>query len=665
MSALDITLDDRRFQDLVSQARKRVAERCPEWTEHNVSDPGITLIETFAWMTEMLVYRLNRVPEKLHVALLQLLDIELEPPAAAEAALRFRLAAPAERPVAIPARTTEVTTALPLGVVFRTCDEFVVQPVRPEVLVLDRGRALVAVPAPDGTARPTGTDQPAFSTPPAPLDAIHLGFARPLDRLVLRVDVDVTRANGVGIKPKDPPLRWQVWSDDDWVDAEVLEDTTGGFNEGGGVIELQLPSRSSATALAGRHLHWLRCVVTDLTRSGLPSPRYSEPPRIHRITAHAIGALVRAEDAVTEYEEILGESDETPGQTFTLRNVPAIGLSDGETLEVLEPGDDDWVPWERRDSFDASDPDDRHFRFYPAIGEIELGPAIRTRREGWEQHGAIPPKGARLRMSRYRHGGGEHGSVGAGLLTELRNPIPGVASVANPLPASGGVDAETLAVARRRAGLEHRTRYRAVTAEDFAFLAEESSPKVSRAHCLPPAEPHTAVRVYVLPHLHNPERRLSLHELTPSETLLEEVKEYLDQRRLVGTSVHVTPVPLRAVTVVVDVLVERSAFTDTVEREINEELYRFLNPLVGGSLDPDGEGWDFGRAVKEGDLYSLLRDVPGVDHVEDLRLYATELTATGERPEARPSPDGRIGLAPNELICSATHRVRARHADDA
>ncbi len=69
----EIQLDDRRFQDLVSEARTRIARSCPEWTEHNVSDPGITLIELFAWMTEMTIYRLNRVPDKLHVALLDLL----------------------------------------------------------------------------------------------------------------------------------------------------------------------------------------------------------------------------------------------------------------------------------------------------------------------------------------------------------------------------------------------------------------------------------------------------------------------------------------------------------------------------------------------------------------------------------------------------------------
>ena len=57
-------LDDRSFQDLVDEAKRYIQERCPEWTDHNVSDPGVTLIEAFAWMTDLLLYRLNRVPER-------------------------------------------------------------------------------------------------------------------------------------------------------------------------------------------------------------------------------------------------------------------------------------------------------------------------------------------------------------------------------------------------------------------------------------------------------------------------------------------------------------------------------------------------------------------------------------------------------------------------
>ena len=61
----------------------------PQWTDHNPSDLGITLIELFAWLVEQLIYRLNRVPEKNYIAFLKLLGIPRDPPAPARTFLTF------------------------------------------------------------------------------------------------------------------------------------------------------------------------------------------------------------------------------------------------------------------------------------------------------------------------------------------------------------------------------------------------------------------------------------------------------------------------------------------------------------------------------------------------------------------------------------------------
>jgi predicted phage baseplate assembly protein len=82
-------LDDRRFQELVDEAKRMVMQRCPEWTDHNVSDPGVTLIETFAYMTDLLLYRLNRVPDRLYVKFLELIGLRLFPPTAARTDVTF------------------------------------------------------------------------------------------------------------------------------------------------------------------------------------------------------------------------------------------------------------------------------------------------------------------------------------------------------------------------------------------------------------------------------------------------------------------------------------------------------------------------------------------------------------------------------------------------
>jgi hypothetical protein len=67
-------LDDRSFADLVEEARRLIPTYAPEWTNHNPSDPGITLIEMFAYLTEMMLYRLNRVTEANQVKFLKLLN---------------------------------------------------------------------------------------------------------------------------------------------------------------------------------------------------------------------------------------------------------------------------------------------------------------------------------------------------------------------------------------------------------------------------------------------------------------------------------------------------------------------------------------------------------------------------------------------------------------
>jgi predicted phage baseplate assembly protein len=654
-----INLDDRTFQDLVSEARTRISQACPEWTEHNVSDPGITLVELFAWMTELTIYRLNRIPDKLHVELLELLGIRLGPPRAAHTDLRLRLTGPAESLMEIPRGSTEVgtpRTANDESIIFQTTEDFTIAPLRPAAYVLSRDGQIKSVAVADGEAKPHGGEQVAFGNPPQPGDALHLGFDGEIARLLLAVEVEASTARGVGVEPDDPPLRWEVSAgDNEWLEAEVLSDLTGGFNFGSGSVELQLPDTSGFQLLGGHRLQWVRCRIDELTASGKAGASYTHAPEIYSIGAAPVGAQVPSAHSALEGTEMLGTSDGTPAQRFALRMSPVLPLEAGETLEVQYPGQKQWTPWELRESLATSGSSQTHFAIDLVSGTVEFGPAIRQADGSWKQYGAIPPKGANLRMTRYRHGGGRRGNVAANTLTMLKSSLAGIDTVTNPRAAKGGVDPESLAAARQRAAMEIRSRYRAVTAEDYEFLATEASPRVARALCVPPNE-GGAVSLYLIPHVDPADRLLTKDELLPHPDLYREIAEYLDERRTIGTTVQLLPVRYRGVSVVVNVQTTPSADVRRVEEDISHALYTYINPIVGGFAHGPAGGWPFGRPLNQGELYGVVHAVEGVEFVKILRVYETNIE-TGEQ-EPKPA-SARIELDPDEVLASGTHIVKA------
>ena len=123
-------LDDRSMQDIVDEAKGLIHRYCPDWTDHNVSDPGVALIELFAWMTEMMLYRLNQVPDRLYLKFLELMGIHLQGANAAVTDLLFRLTGPQPQPVRIPTGTQVATQRLSETepVVFQTTRDLLVTP---------------------------------------------------------------------------------------------------------------------------------------------------------------------------------------------------------------------------------------------------------------------------------------------------------------------------------------------------------------------------------------------------------------------------------------------------------------------------------------------------------------------------------------------------------
>ncbi len=84
-------LDDRRYHDLVDEARRLIPQYCPEWTNLGESDPGMTLVQLFAWMTELTIFRLNRVADKTYIHFLNFIGEERRPARPASVPVTFEL----------------------------------------------------------------------------------------------------------------------------------------------------------------------------------------------------------------------------------------------------------------------------------------------------------------------------------------------------------------------------------------------------------------------------------------------------------------------------------------------------------------------------------------------------------------------------------------------
>ena len=464
----EFVLDDLRFQELVSEARTRIARHSPDWTEHNVSDPGITLLELFAWFTDILVYRINRIPDRLHLALLDLVGVKPAPPRIARAGVRFMLD-PSARETTVPTGTQVASprTAGQDAIVFQTT----------EALTLPAGE--LAVHAPE--LQPSG-------------HTLLLGFERPLSGLAIRLEIEGVPADATAASP--PPVWEASGPAGTWHAASVVCDETDGLLLGSGAVIVDVPAQSASAVIGGHELHWLRC-------------RAAGRPAVALRRAQAVGGTVAAVHAAAIVAESLGVSEGVPGVVYPLSHRPVLEMEARDTLEVSEPGTDRWVQWRPVASFADSGAGDRHFMLDLERGELRFGPAIRQPDGGWRQFGAVPPAGSALRFTRYRFGGGRAGNVAAGALAMLASPVAGVVSVTNPEPAVGGADAEPLESARQRAALELRTRSRAVTVEDFERLTVEASPLVARALCSAPPG-NGPVRVHVLPRVDPPDRLLTL-----------------------------------------------------------------------------------------------------------------------------------------------------------
>ncbi|RPI34710.1 MAG: putative baseplate assembly protein [Chloroflexota bacterium] len=656
-------LDDRQFQDIVDEAKKRIPYYSKEWTDHNVSDPGVTLIELFAWMTDIILYRLNKVPDLHYIRFMQMLGINLKGPVPAEVRETFWLSAPQNHPVLIPAGTEVASTQTETerSIVFTTDIDFRVIPpqlkaVTSRVTSADGKRVFHEQNLRRLEAGFDGFE--VFSTLPEVDDALYFGFENDLSHHILGFDVDFDPAGGAGVDPTMPPYVWEASSgiaDARWRPCEVDSDTSKGMNSTGR-IRIHLPIMGKY-GVENAELYWVRARVKEISpeehKAGMRPYRLT--PRLRKVSAASWGGTIPATHAQKVSREFIGQSEGSPGQRFHLKYTPILTRQPGETLCVQVEGE---LPqtWTEVNDFAGSSSNDRHFTLDSLNGELCFGPAIRQQDGTIKLYGAVPPRGANLIFEHYRHGGGQDGNVQPGILNTLKTAIPYLARVLNRQPAAGGLDAESLESAMMRAPALLRSRDRAVTESDYEFLAREALPaSIGRVKCLQPLPAEAGrvipgqVYVLVIPRIHNPSGLLKPEQLNLIPQDIAYLTSYLDERRLLTTCLDIRAPAYHWVAVKVKLRAAPGIDQAAVKTEVLNRLYRFLNPLTGGT---DGCGWPFGRQLFSSDVYQCLQGIPNVHFIRSVEMYSA-------RPggEALGSPLETMEIVAHGVIASGVHSV--------
>ncbi len=368
-----------------------------------------------------------------------------------------------------------------------------------------------------------------------------------------------------------------------------------------------LPPRLDNAQEAARVVAWIRISRRDP----------SHPPlRLRWLAAN----VVPVEQAITAAPELLGYGNARTGQALKLAH-PAV-LPGSEQIQVR--GVQGWENWQPVEDLAQAGPDDPCYRLDPTEGSITFGDGL---------HGRIPLPGEAIRCLTYRYGGGVAGNVGAGRINRVRGgPAQALTlKVGNPLPAEGGLDAESQAEAAARIPTLLRHRERAVAQEDFVDLALETpGAGIGRAHCLPRHKPHErvdgvpgTVTLIVLP-AYDP---LDPDRPKPDRQQLRQVCEYLEPRRLVTTELYVTPPEYVPLSCSVAVEPMPGSGEETLRRHVELALRQYLAPLP--PYGPDGAGWPFGRRITERDLEAAVLRVAGVRLVNELLLVGEEIAADG------------------------------------
>jgi hypothetical protein len=633
MSIEPVKLDDLAWNQMVDATRRRIpAASSGQWTLHAPVDPGITLLDLFAYLLEQRVYWMDHAPDSLIRGALSLLG---EKPLPTQVAATVMHLPKVDEFLLLPKAERFTLTGSTPPSIFTSDKEVVLLPF--EKLDEQRERVELEIDGKDRTADLAhGKVLRLF---PASGEAAEVKILfylrRPLPQNIgpkqFSLFIELFESPNVvpqwSPKVPAPPaaaakVRWFYSTAPKkrapFADVEI-DDGTAGLRRSG-LVSLPIKSDWAPVDNPSDQLfvYALWMVVDKAT--------FSAPPRLSRLCPNVV--IARHKRQSVEHKLKLDWLP-LPGNEIAIADLPENdilkdypAIESSIILKILER-DGKWHKWRRTSDLDFHGPSDRVFVADRTLGKISFGDGLTGRLP------VLRSEGQEQLCIRYRVGGGAAGKLGTSLRWTTTASDGTTVEAVNIVPTVGGEDAETIQAFRERAAASLKARTRAVIREDFEEIAcKVPGVAIKRAHAavgFHPNHPRTpipgAVTVFIVPDVSRPDvlgesfdesiaESAFVAAPVPDEGALAAVRQKLDEARLVGTEVFVLPPLYRNVKLTL-VIESNAANRVELSSRIKLRLRRFFDPLIGGDDGngrDEGTGWPFGEPVRPS---AILRETQG------------------------------------------------------